>query len=90
LELTLFGRLRGVTDVVPLPAATFAQVGDIYQKIVETEGASTEEFETLRSLAHRLIDHEGADVILLAGTDLAFVFRSENTDFPVSMRRGPT
>jgi len=27
-------------------------------------------------------DHEGADEILLAGTDLAFVFRFENTDFP--------
>ncbi len=51
--------VRGVTEVVPLPAATFAQVGDIYRKIVETEGVSPEEFETLRSLAHRLIDHDG-------------------------------
>lgn len=82
METELFGRLRGVTEVVALPAATLAQVGDIYRKIVETEGASPEEFETLRSLAHRLIDHDGVDEILLAGTDLAFVFRSENTDFP--------
>jgi len=70
----LFGRLRGVTEVVALPAATFAQVGDIYRKIVENEGASPEEFETLRSPAHRLIEHDGADEILFAGTDLAFVF----------------
>jgi aspartate racemase len=82
METELFGRLRGVTEVVPLPAAAFAQVGDIYRKIVETEGASPEEFETLRSLAHRLINDDGADEILLAGTDLAFVFRPENTDFP--------
>jgi aspartate racemase len=82
METELFGRLRGVTEVVRLPAETFAQVGHIYRKIVETEGASPEEFEALRSLAHRLIDHDGADEILLAGTDLAFVFRSENTDFP--------
>ena len=82
METELFGRLRGMTEVVPLPAATFAQVGDVYRKIVEREGASPEEFETLRSLAHRLIDRDGADEILLAGTDLALVFRSENTDFP--------
>jgi len=63
-----------VTEVVALPAATFAQVGDIYRKIVENEGASPEEFETLRSPAHRLIEHDGADEILFAGTDLAFVF----------------
>ena len=82
MQTELFGRLRGVTEVVPLPPATFGQVGDIYRRIVETERASPEEFETLRSLAHRLIDHEGVDEILLAGTDLAFVFRPENTDFP--------
>jgi aspartate racemase len=82
METELFGRLRGVTEVMPLTATTLAQVGDIYRKIVETEGASPEEFETLRSLAHRLIEHDGADEILLAGTDLAFVFRPENTDFP--------
>lgn len=82
MQTGLFGRLQGATEVVPLPPATFDLVGGIYRKIVETETASPEEFEILRSLAHRLVDHEGVDEILLAGTDLAFVFRPENTDFP--------
>lgn len=82
METELFGRLAGVAEVVPLPPAAFDQVGDVYRRIVENEGASPDEFETLRSLAHRLVDHDGVDGILLAGTDLAFVFRPDNTDFP--------
>ncbi|HEX8812470.1 MAG TPA: hypothetical protein VF742_10800, partial [Terracidiphilus sp.] len=50
--------------------------------IVSDEQATPEEFDTLRSLAHRLIEREGLDAILLAGTDLAFVFNPDDTDFP--------
>jgi aspartate racemase len=82
IETGLFGQLRDVAEVVPLPPGELEHVGDIYRKIVETEGASPEEFEVLRSLAHRLVEREGVDAILLAGTDLSFVFRPENTDFP--------
>jgi aspartate racemase len=82
METGLFGRLRDVAEVVPLPPREIERVGEIYRKIVETEGTSPGEFEALRSLAHRLVEHEGVDAILLAGTDLSFVFRRENTDFP--------
>jgi aspartate racemase len=82
METGLFGRLQDVTEVVPLPDATRRLVGDVYDRIVANEGASPEEFEMLRSLAHRLIEHEGVGEILFAGTDQAFVFRPENTDFP--------
>lgn len=82
METGLFGRLQNTADVVPLPAGELERVGAIYGKIVENEGATREEFEVLRSLAHRLVEQEGADTILLAGTDLSFVFRPENTDFP--------
>jgi aspartate racemase len=82
METGLFGRLRDVAEVVPFPPAELEQVGEVYRKIVETEGASPEEFEALRSLAHRMVGRGGVDAILLAGTDLSFVFRPENTDFP--------
>jgi aspartate/glutamate racemase len=36
----------------------------------------------LRSLAHKVIERENLDAIVLVGTDLAFVFNEENTDFP--------
>jgi aspartate racemase len=57
-------------------------VSAIYGRIVANESATDEERETLRSLAHTFIKRDGADAILLAGTDLAFVFDPANTDFP--------
>lgn len=82
METKLFGRLSGVAEVVSLPAKELEQVGTVYRRIVEAEGASPGEFEMLRSLAHRLVERERVDAILLGGTDLSFVFRPENTDFP--------
>jgi aspartate racemase len=49
---------------------------------VEEARASEEDFHRLRTLAHTLIEREYLDGILLAGTDLAFVFNPGNTDFP--------
>ena len=57
-------------------------MGAIYQRIVEEERVSPKEYPKLRDLAHALIEREQLDAILLAGTDLSFVFDPENTDFP--------
>ena len=38
--------------------------------------------QAAESLAHTLIERESLDAIIFAGTDLAFVFNPENTDFP--------
>lgn len=82
IETGLFGQLKDVADVVPPRPAEVDQVSDIYGKIVENEQASTDQFESLRSLAHVLIDREHLDAILFAGTDLSCVFHPGNTDFP--------
>ncbi len=81
-ETGLFGSLQGVAEIVPLLPADLDRMAAIYGKIVENESATPDEFAALQSLAHRLVDRDGADAILLAGTDLSFVFRPENTDFP--------
>src|SRR5580658_2041489 len=50
METGLFGRLRDVAEVVPLPPREIERVGEIYRKIVETEGTSPGAFDALRSL----------------------------------------
>jgi aspartate racemase len=82
METGLFGALRNVAEVVPLSETRVELVSQIYAKIVANEGASDEQFTALRSLAHTIVGQEGADAILLAGTDFSFVFDSGNTDFP--------
>ena len=80
-ETKLFGRLQNADVITPSPAEVDL-LGSLYVRIVEEEHASEADYATLRALAHTLIDRERLDAILLAGTDLSFVFNPENTDFP--------
>jgi len=81
METNLFGRLQNVEVVSPSPEE-IDLVANTYVRIVEDEQASQHDCENLRVLAHALIHRERLDAILLAGTDLSFVFNPENTDFP--------
>jgi aspartate racemase len=81
METKMFGELRGV-DVIMPTADEIDTIADIYTRVVEEACASKEDYIRLRTLAHTLIEREGLDGIVLAGTDLAFVFNPGNTDFP--------
>ncbi len=81
METQMFGQLREVEVVTPRPEE-MDRIAGIYTRVVEEAHASDEDYSALRSLAHRLIEREKLDAIIFAGTDLAFVFNPENTDFP--------
>jgi aspartate racemase len=82
METKLFGRLENHAEVVPPSAEELDLVNDIYGRIVREEHATPEDYETLRTLAHTLVERERLDAILLSGTDFSFVFHPGNTDFP--------
>lgn len=81
METKMFGTLPQVDVITPMPSEVDL-VSNMYVRIVESEQASHEDYGTLRALAHELINRERLDAILLAGTDLSFVFHPDNTDFP--------
>jgi aspartate racemase len=81
METNLFGRLQNV-EVVRPNSAEIDLIANTYLRIVEDEHASQYDYEDLRVLAHRLIQRERLDAILLTGTDLSFVFNPDNIDFP--------
>jgi aspartate racemase len=81
VETKLFGRLQNIDVVTPGPSE-LDWLSHLYVRIVEEGQVSAEDYASLRTLAHTLIDREQLDAILLAGTDLSFVFNPENTDFP--------
>lgn len=81
METHLFGTLQGC-DVVELSSDETSFVSTIYACVIEEARTSPENYEQLRSLAHKVIERENLDAIVLAGTDLAFVFNEQNTDFP--------
>jgi aspartate racemase len=81
METHMFGALQGTDVIMPTPEE-LDTVAEIYVRVVQEAQASKEDFERLRAIAHRLIERERLDAIVLAGTDLALVFNPANTDFP--------
>jgi aspartate racemase len=83
METQMFGRLQEEdVEVVTARPEELDRIAAIYARVVEEARASDKERGALTSLAHTLIDREKLDAIIFAGTDLAFVFNAENTDFP--------
>lgn len=80
METQMFGKLSGAEVIMPTPDE-MDTIADIYGRVVEEAYASKEDFNTLHTLAHTLIKRERLDGIVLAGTDLAFVFNPANADF---------
>jgi aspartate racemase len=81
METHLFGRLSD-TEVIMPSRDEVDLIAEAYVRVVEEARASDEDFNLLRTLAHTLNERERLDGIVLAGTDLAFVFNPSNTDFP--------
>ena len=80
IETRMFGRLQDVEIVMPQPGE-IDQIHNAYVEIVAGRGSAAQIAE-LRKLAHTFIARDGAEAILIAGTDLSTVFNDSNTDFP--------
>jgi len=81
METELFGRLKGVDVVAPKPA----EIDFIHQTYIELVNAGSgmeQQYRGLHQLAHTLIERDGIQAIILAGTELSLVFNRDNTDFP--------
>jgi aspartate racemase len=80
VESRLFGSLGDIEVVMPQPDE-IDQIHRIYMDIVA--GRSTEaQNDELRDLAHRFMARDGAQAVLLAGTDLSIALDEKNTGFP--------
>ena len=81
VETRMFGHLGAVEIVEPKPDEIDA-IHNIYIEIVGAQHGSAENIAALTNLARTFIERDGAEAILLAGTDLSPVFNASNTDFP--------
>jgi aspartate racemase len=81
VETDLFGKLKAFEIARPHPdEITF--IHDTYSQLARTGSASAEQHRQLIALAERLRARDGAEVIVLAGTDLSTLFNESNTPFP--------
>jgi len=79
VESRMFGRL-GV-DVVMPKADEIDFIHNSYLDVVY-DRSTPEKIDRLRELARTLIRRDGAESVLLAGTDLSIVLNEENAGFP--------
>ncbi len=80
MESGLFGLLEGVEVVAAAPS----EIDFVHQTYMQLVGPGRwdEQRESLSRLARELMDREGVEAVILAGTELALVFNESNTDFP--------
>ena len=81
IESDLYGEVPGVEFVRPQAEET-ERIHEIYARLVTAGTGSREQHAELTGIAHKLIERDSVDAILLAGTDLALLFNEANTDFP--------
>ena len=79
VESKMFGRL-GVDVAMPTPDE-IAFIHDRYLDVVY-DRSTPEKIDRLRELAHTLVKRDGAEAVLLAGTDLSMVMTEDNAGFP--------
>ena len=81
METALFGRLKDVDVVAPKPAE-IDFIHQTYLQLVNVGSGTEQQYRGLHQLAHTLIERDGIEAIILAGTELSLVFNRANTDFP--------
>jgi aspartate racemase len=82
MESALFGQLAGVTEVIQPAPGEIDSIHEIYLQLVSDGAGSERQFQALTEIAHALCARDGAEAIVLAGTELSLVFNEGNTDFP--------
>ena len=80
MQTNMFGRLEGV-EFVRLTAEELTFVANNYLIIARTGDAGLADIEGIRAIAKRLAD-DGADTVILAGTELSLAFNEATAGFP--------
>ena len=80
VETRMFGRLDSVDVVMPKPGE-IELIHNTYADVVAARSTPAQ-IDGLRRLARTFVERDGAEAVLLAGTDLSTVYDETNVDFP--------
>jgi aspartate racemase len=81
MESSLYG-LAGDVEIIRPTSDEMESIHATYLELLEKGVGTEEQHRKLTAFAHTLQKRDGADAILLAGTDLAVLFNEGNTEFP--------
>jgi aspartate racemase len=81
IERRMFGCLENIETIMP-DADRIERIHDLYKEFVDGRGSDAKADE-LRKIARELVSRDGAQSVLIAGTDLSNVFTDSNAGFPM-------
>lgn len=81
LATHLFGLLRSPKTIVP--DINIDEIGDTYMELANTASCSEENRSILINAGARMVSDQGAQAVLLAGTDLGLAFDGQQTSYRV-------
>ena len=81
MDSNLFGMVNGVEIVHARPDEA-ESIHTTYVELARRGKGTEEQFRSLTAIAKALCERDGAEAIVLAGTDLALLFDETNTEFP--------
>lgn len=79
----LFGRLPASVEIVRPRSDEVEAIHQTYRELVEQRRGTEAHHARLVEIAKRLVEQEGCEAIVLAGTDFAVLFRERKPAFPV-------
>lgn len=81
IETDMFGVLAGKNTVRPQPGEVDI-IHEAYMRTASVGEGVDEDRQALTAMARRLMERDGVEAIVFAGTDLALLFSESNTTFP--------
>ena len=81
MESSLYG-FAGNVDIIRPTSDEMDYIHSTYLELLQKGAGTEEQHRKMTAIAHTLQKRDGAEAILLAGTDLAVLFNEANTEFP--------
>jgi len=81
MESSLYG-LAGDVEIIRPTSDEMDTIHNTYLELLQKGAGTDEQRSNLTAIAHTLRQRDGADAIVLAGTDLSLLFNETNTAFP--------
>ena len=81
MESSLYG-LAGDVEIVRTTSDETDYIHKTYLELLQKASGTEEQYRNLTAIAHTLLQRDGVEAIILAGTDLSVIFNEANITFP--------
>ena len=82
METGFYGRIASA-EIIPPSGTDLDDVHEAYVSMATSGFVTAEQRSVFRAASHRLLKEQGAEAILLGGTDLALAFDDQTAEFPL-------